>query len=65
MERRGEPSGAQPHDAKAVTTSSPADAGPWRRGMTVTRDHADISQRISVAGKLLRILRRRYQRFCN
>uniref|UniRef100_A0A0R3S108 Eukaryotic translation initiation factor 3 subunit A n=1 Tax=Elaeophora elaphi TaxID=1147741 RepID=A0A0R3S108_9BILA len=47
VEKRGEPPGAQPHDAKAAATSSPADAGPWRRGMTVTRDQADSSQRIS------------------
>ncbi|VDK85826.1 unnamed protein product, partial [Onchocerca ochengi] len=47
LERRGEPSGAQPHDAKAVVTSSPADAGPWRRGMIITRDQVDSSQRAS------------------
>ncbi|KAM3724649.1 Eukaryotic translation initiation factor 3 subunit [Dirofilaria immitis] len=50
LERRGEPSEAQSHDAKAVATSSPADAGPWRRGMIVTRDQADSSQRTSAAG---------------
>lgn len=58
MEKRGEPPGAQLHDAKAVATSSPSDAGPWRRGMIVTRDQADSSQRASATGKkVLRILR--------
>uniref|UniRef100_A0A915Q053 Eukaryotic translation initiation factor 3 subunit A n=1 Tax=Setaria digitata TaxID=48799 RepID=A0A915Q053_9BILA len=49
MEKRGEPPGAQTHDAKAAATSSPADAGPWRRGMVVTRpgDQSDSSQRAS------------------
>ncbi|VDO10105.1 unnamed protein product, partial [Brugia timori] len=49
MEKRGEPSGAQLHDVKAVATPSPADAGPWRRGMIVARDQADSSQRTSAA----------------
>lgn len=50
MEKRGEPPGAQSHDVKAVA-ASPADAGPWRRGMVVTRDQADSSQRASAVGK--------------
>ncbi|EFO16467.2 eukaryotic translation initiation factor 3 subunit 10 [Loa loa] len=49
MEKRGEPPGSQLHDAKAVATSSPTDAGPWRRGMIVTRDQADSSQRASAS----------------
>ncbi|EJW71566.1 hypothetical protein WUBG_17526, partial [Wuchereria bancrofti] len=49
MEKRGEPSGAQLHDVKAVATPSPADAGPWRRGMIVAqqtrRDEQDKERR--------------------
>lgn len=54
MERRGEPPGAQPQDVRAAAPS-PADAGPWRRGLVVTRpatDQADSSQPHAAGTKL-------------